>query len=324
MKRILTGIKPTGKIQLGNYFGMIREVINFQDKYEVLLMIADFHAQTVPYQAKDLRYLTYDLAASLLALGVNPQKTILFKQSDVPAHLYLYWVLGCLSYFGELQRMHEFKEQSEKFKKEGVGAGIFMYPVLQAADVLIYNADLVPIGQDQVQHLELTRELARRFNKKFGRIFKIPEIYLHKETAKIMSLNNPFKKMSKSLAEGCLEIFASEKEIKEKILKAVTDSGNEITYDPEKKPGVSNLMIIYKFLTNKSLLEIEQEFANLGYVDFKMKIAEAFLNFFDRARSQKKKINKTYVEKILSQGAKKANQIANQNLAKIVSLVGLK
>lgn len=324
MKRILTGIKPTGEIQLGNYFGMIKNVIEMQDRYEVFLMIADLHAQTVPYNPKELRFLTYELAASLLALGIDPKKTVLFKQSDVPAHLYLYWILGCLAYFGELQLMHEFKEQTERYKKQGVGVGIFMYPVLQAADVLIYNADLVPIGQDQVQHLELTRELARRFNKRFGKIFKIPEIYLKEETAKIMSLNDPTKKMSKSLPEGCLEIFADEKKIREKIKKAVTDSGNEIKYDPQNKPGISNLMIIYKYLTNKTLAEIEQEFFGLGYVDFKEKIIEAFFEYFKKAREKKKKIKKNFIDKVLKEGAKKANKITNQNLEKIIRIVGLK
>lgn len=324
MKRVLTGIKPTGRIQLGNYFGMLKEVLSFQDKYEVLLMIANLHAQTVPYSPRELKFLTYELASSLLALGVNPKKVILFRQSDVPAHLYLYWILSCLSYFGELQLMHEFKEQAEKHKKQGVGVGIFMYPVLQAADVLIYNADLVPIGQDQVQHLELTRELARRFNKRFKKIFKVPEIYIREETAKIMSLNNPLKKMSKSLPEGCLEIFAPEKEIKEKILKAMTDSGSEIKYDPEKKPGISNLMIIYKYLTGKTLPEIEQEFTGLGYADFKEKIFFSFLEYFKEAREKKRKIKKEEVEKILTQGAKKANQLIKENFSRIIKIVGLR
>ncbi|GIW67285.1 MAG: tryptophan--tRNA ligase [Candidatus Parcubacteria bacterium] len=324
MKRILTGIKPTGEVQLGNYFGMIKEVVKLQDKYEVFLMIADLHAQTVPYDPKELKSLTYDLAASLIALGINTKKTVLFKQSDVPAHLCLYWILGCLSYFGELQRMHEFKEKSQRYKKQGIGTGIFMYPVLQAADVLIYNPDLVPIGQDQVQHLELTRELARRFNQRFGKLFKIPEIHLQKETAKIMSLSDPTKKMSKSLPEGCLEIFADEKEIKDKIRKAITDSGNEIKYNPEKKPGISNLMIIYKYLTNKSLTEIEQEFSGLGYSYFKEKIIEAFFEYFKNARDKKEKIKKQEIDKVLIRGAKIANKVANQNLEKILKITGLK
>ncbi|MCS7200945.1 MAG: tryptophan--tRNA ligase [Patescibacteria group bacterium] len=324
MKTILTGIKPSGQIHLGNYLGVIKEIINFQNNYRVLLMIADLHAQTVPYQPSKLRALTYELAASLIALGIDPQKTILFRQSDVPAHLYLYWVLGCLSYFGELQRMHEFKEQAEKFKKEGIGSGIFMYPVLQAADILIYNADLVPIGQDQLQHLELTRELARRFNQRFGRVLKVPEIHLHSETIKIMSLTNPDKKMSKSDPDGCLEIFSSDREIRDKIMKAVTDSEAEIKFKPDIKPGISNLMIIYKHLTNKTLIEIEKEFSGLGYLEFKKSVYEAFMNYFNKARKRKKEISKDYLDRIFAKGAKKANYLANQNLAKILRIVGLR
>ena len=324
MKRILTGIKPTGKVHLGNYFGMIKDLIEMQNKYEVFLMIADLHAQTVPYKPKELKFLTYELASSLIALGIDPKKTVIFKQSDISAHLYLYWILGCLSYFGELQLMHEFKEQAEKYKKQGVGTGIFMYPVLQAADVLIYNADLIPVGQDQIQHLELARQLARRFNKRFKNFFKIPEIYFREETSKIMSLDSPLKKMSKSLPEGCLEIFAPADEIKEKIKKSVTDSGNEIKYDFQNKPGVSNLMVIYKHLTNKTLAEIEQEFIGFGYADFKEKIIEAFFDYFREARDKKKKIKKEKIEKILKTGAQKANRVANQNLDKILKIVGLK
>ncbi|BCX15499.1 MAG: tryptophan--tRNA ligase [Candidatus Parcubacteria bacterium] len=324
MKLVVSGIKPTGRIQLGNYFGMIKEIIAMQDKYKVFLMIADLHAQTVPYKPAELQFLTYELASSLLALGIDPQKTVIFKQSDIASHLYLYWILGCLSYFGELQLMHEFKEQAERYKKQGVGVGILMYPVLQAADVLLYNADLVPVGKDQVQHLELARQLARRFNKRFGQVFKIPEIYLREETAKIMSLDNPYKKMSKSSPEGCLEIFASEKEIKEKIKRAVTDSSNEIKFDPETKPGISNLMIIYKCLTGKVLPEIEQEFFGLGYADFKEKIIEAFFDYFKKAREKKRKISKGMVNKILKEGARQANRIAEKNLKTILKIVGLR
>lgn len=324
MKRILTGIKPSGRVHLGNYLGMIEEVLKFQKNYEVFLMIADLHAQTVPYSPKELREFTIELARSLIALGINTKKVILFKQSDVPAHLYLYWILGCITYIGELERMHEFKEQRERYKKIGVGAGILMYPVLQAADILIYNPDLVPVGKDQIQHLELARELARRFNQKFGKTFKIPEVYVNPETEKIMSLDNPLKKMSKSLPEGCLEIFASEKEIKEKIMKAVTDSEKVIKFDPQKKPGISNLIIIYKYLTKKSIPEIEKEFEGVGYSTLKEKIYQEFLNYFKTAREKYKKINKNYIERILKQGAKKANKFVNKNLAVILKRAGLK
>jgi len=323
MKRVLTGIKPTGEIQLGNYLGMIREIIDMQNKYEVFLMVANLHAQTVPFDPKEIRSLTYELVSSFIALGIDPKKTTIFLQSDIPAHLYLQWILTCISPLGDLMRMHEFKEQSERYKKEGVGAGILMYPVLMAADILIYNADIVPVGEDQRQHLELTRELARKFNRLFGKTFKIPEIYIQKETAKIMSLDNPNKKMSKSLPEGCLEIFADEKIIREKILKAVTDSGKEIKYDPENKPAISNLMTIYKYLTKKTYSEIEEEFKGRGYYEFKQAIIEAFFAYFDKSRKIKKKISKNYVKKILKEGAKKANLVANKTLKIILKKTGL-
>lgn len=324
MKRILTGIKPTGEVQLGNYLGMIKEIIEMQEKYEVFLMIADLHAQTVPYEPKELTRLIYDLGSSLIALGVNPKKLVLFRQSDVPAHLYLYWILGCLASTGDLMRMHEYKEQKERYEKQGIGSGILMYPVLMAADILIYNADMVPVGADQVQHLELARELVKKFNNIFGKTFAIPEIYVRKETAKLMSLDNPRKKMSKSLPSGHLEIFASEEEIRQKIKNAVTDSGKEIKYDPEKKQAISNLTTIYKVLTNKSYNEIENEFKGKGYVEFKEKIADKFFEYFGEAKKLKQKITKSQIDKIFNEGAKKANIIANKNLEIILKKTGLK
>lgn len=323
MKRILTGVKPTGEIQLGNYLGMVKEIIEMQRDNEVLLMIANLHALTTHFNPKEIKKLTYDLVSSFIALGIDPKKTIIFLQSDIPAHLYLQWILCCLSPLGDLMRMHEFKEQSQKYKKESVGAGILMYPVLMAADILIYNADLVPVGEDQRQHLELTRELARKFNKLFGKTFKIPEIYTPIETAKIMSLDNPLKKMSKSLPNGCIEIFGDEKVIKEKIMKAVTDSGREIKYDPQNKPAISNLMTIYKHLTKKTYPEIEEEFNGKGYYEFKKALFTAFMQYFEKARKIKKQITKTYIESILKKGAIKANKIATKNLKIILKKLGL-
>ena len=324
MKRVLTGIKPTGEIQLGNYLSVIRELIGMQNKYEVFLMIADLHAQTVPYSPKRLKFLIYEITKSLIALGIDPKKAIIFRQSDIPAHLYLFWFLTTISYLGELMRMHEFKEQSEKYKKEGVGTGILLYPVLMAADIIIYNADLVPIGEDQKQHLELCRELVRRINKRFNLAFKIPEPYFHQETAKIMSLSQPTKKMSKSIPEGCLEIFSSASEIKKKILSAVTDSGKEIIYDPINKPGISNLMVIYKYLTKKTYAEIEDYFRNKSYYEFKLAIYEEFLNYFREARKKKKMIATNQIERLFKNNAKRVNKIANQNLSIILRKVGLK
>ncbi len=326
MKRILTGIRPTGKIHLGHYLGFIKNLFYFQDKYQTFLMIADLHAQThpFPYHPRELKKNTFELVKDLLALGLNPQKITLFRQADIPAHLYLYWIFGCLTPLGELQRMHQFKEWSQKYNKESIKAGILMYPVLQAADILLYQADLVPVGKDQVQHVEFTREMVKKFNYYFGKTFKLPEVYLEKETEKIMSLTNPTKKMSKSEPEGCLFIFDDEKTIKEKIKKAVTDSGHEIKYDPLNKPGISNLMIIYKTLTQKPLPEIEKEFEGLDYNHFKEKIIEAFFNYFKEARIKRKKLKDKDVLEVLAQGKKKASQIAQKTLTKVLIKVGLK
>jgi len=324
MKRVLTGIKPSGKIHLGNYLGMVRQILDFQEKYETFLMIANHHAQTVPYDPLELKELTFDLVSSLIALGVDHKKTVIFLQSDNPYHTQLSWILGCLTYLGELQRMHEFKEQSERYKKEGVGSGILMYPVLMTADILLYNADLVPVGEDQRQHLELAREIARRFNNRFGKTFKIPEAVILTETHKIMSLDNPQKKMSKSLPQGCLEIFAPKEEIEEKILKAVTDSGNEIKYDPQNKPGISNLMIIYKYLTNKPLAEIEEEFKGISYLEFKKEIIKAFFEKFEEARKIKKKIKKKEILEILNKGKKLSLEASQKIMDIVLKKTGLK
>jgi tryptophanyl-tRNA synthetase len=323
-KRIITGIKPTGEVQIGNYLSVIKNLIEIQDKYEIFFMIANLHAQTVPYNPKELKKLTYNIAKSCIALGMNPKKIVIFRQSDIIYHPYLTWILLCITPLGELQRMHEFKEQSQKYSKEGIGTGILLYPILMAADILIYNPDLVIVGEDQRQHLELTREIARKFNKKFGNLIKIPEFQIREETAKIMSLSNPYKKMSKSEPQGCLEIFAPLSVIKEKILKAVTDSENEIKYDPLKKPAISNLMTIYKYLTNKTYQEIEVEFKNKGYYQFKLSLFNAFVNYFKEARIKFNKIKNSEIEKIFKNSAKKLNKIAYLNLKKIIEKTGLK
>jgi len=323
-KRILTGIKPTGEIQIGNYLSVIKNLIEIQNKYEIFFMIANLHAQTTPYNPKELRKLTYNIAKACISLGMDPKKILIFRQSDIYPHIYLMWILLCITNIGELQRMHEFKEQSQKYNKQGIGAGILIYPVLMAADILIYNPDLVIVGEDQRQHLELTREIARKFNKKFGNILKIPELQINKETAKIMSLSNPYKKMSKSEPEGCLEIFAPLSLIKEKILKAVTDSENEVKYDPIKKPAISNLMTIYKYLSKKTYQEIEKEFRNKGYYQFKLSLFKIFVNYFKDARKKFKNIKDSEIEKIFESSSKKLNKIALFQLKKIIKITGLK
>jgi len=326
MKRILTGIRPTGDLHIGHYLSMISELLQLQESYEVFLMIADLHAQTYPfpYKPKELRENTNNLVASLVALGVDPKRVTIFKQSDVPAHLYLYWILGCLTSIGDLTRMHQFKELQQRFKREFIGAGVLMYPVLQAADVLIYRPDLVPVGEDQIQHLELTRELARRFNTYFGRTFKIPSAYSPKETGRIMSLVNPLKKMAKSEPAGSLFIFDDEQAIRTKISQAVTDSERTIHYDPESKPAISNLMVIYKYVTQKTFTEIEAEFKGKGYSEFKSALTEAFLEFFKLARRRRQAFTKEKIEYLLATGGKKAKREADLTLNLILSRTGLR
>lgn len=323
-KIILTGIRPTGKLHIGHYLGLIRYLVKLQTEYKVFLMIADLHAQSTPFSPKGLRQNTFELVKSLIALGIDSKKTVIFQQSFIPGHLYLYWILSTLAPVGDLMRMHQFKEFSNRYKKEGIFASILMYPVLQAADVLLYLPDLVPVGKDQIQHLELTRELARRFNKKYGKIFKIPEVLTYPETEKIMSLDNPKKKMSKSLPNGALFIFDSKNNIKTKIAKAITDSEAVIRYDPEKKLGISNLMVIYKYLTQKTFSEIENEFTGFGYAVFKEKLIDVFLNYFQEARSKYRKINQLEINRILTKGNKEALRFTNSTLEKILKATGLK
>lgn len=324
-QRILTGIRPTGDLHIGHYLGLIPELLQLQQTHEVFLMIADLHSQTYPfpYKPSQLRQNTFALVASLIALGVDPKKVTIFKQSDVPAHLYLYWILGCLTSLGDLTRMHQFKELQQRFKREFIGAGVLMYPVLQAADVLIYRPDLVPVGEDQLQHLELTRKLARRFNSYFGQTFKVPATYSSKETGRIMSLTNPLKKMAKSEPEGALFIFDEEKNIRNKINRAVTDSGRVVSYNPERQPAVSNLMIMYKYLTRKTLAEVEDEFRHKGYQELKTALAEAFLRFFQSARRRRQALTKTKISRLLTVGQKQANQEAEKTLRQVLARTGL-
>jgi len=325
MKKIFfTGIRPTGKIHIGHYLGLIKWLEKFQLEGDVILMIADLHAQSTPFSPNLLKKNTLTLLRSLIALGIDPKKTIIFQQSKVPAHLYLYWILGTLAPLGDLMRMHQFKEFSQRYEKQGIYSSILMYPVLQAADVLLYQPDIVPVGKDQLQHLELTRELARRFNKRFGNIFKIPDVFVYPETEKIMSLDNPQKKMSKSLPEGALFIFDSLKNIKLKIQKAVTDSETVIRYDPERKPGISNLMTIYKHLTQKTYSEIENEFSGLGYALFKERLIETFWNYFKKARQKYNQLKDEELIKILEKGNKIANKLSQPTLDKVLKLTGLK
>ena len=324
-KRILSGIQPTGTPTLGNYIGAVRNWALLQPDYDCLYMVADLHALTVRQVPAELRRRTRELAALLLAVGIDPQQHILFAQSHVPAHCELSWVLACNAQFGELSRMTQFKDKSAKHP-DNVNGGLFTYPVLMAADILIYNADLVPVGQDQTQHLELARVIANRFNGVYGDTFTLPEGYVPKAGAKIMSLSEPTKKMSKSDTNvNSFVLMNDDKDtIVRKFKRAVTDSEGQVRFDRDAKPGVSNLMVIYSTFTGKSMEEIEAEFDGQGYGAFKPAVGEAVIECLRPIREETERIlkDKAYLESVYKAGAEKASYVANKTLRKVYKKVG--
>ena len=326
-KRILSGIQPTGTPTLGNYIGAVRNWALLQSDYDCLYMVADLHSLTVRQVPADLRRRTRELAALLLAVGIDPKEHVLFVQSHVPAHTELAWVLACNTQFGELSRMTQFKDKSAKHP-DNVNGGLFTYPVLMAADILIYNADLVPVGQDQTQHLEIARDIAGRFNGIYGDTFTLPEGYVPAAGAKIMSLAEPTKKMSKSDTNiNSFILMTDDKDaIVRKFKRAVTDSDTEncVRYDPANKPGVANLMTIYSAVTGKSFDEIEQEFAGKGYGAFKPAVGEAVVETLRPIREEATRIlgDKAYLESVYRAGAQKASYVAEKTLRKVYKKVG--
>ncbi len=325
-KRILSGIQPSGSFTLGNYIGAIRNWSKLQDEFECLYMVADLHALTVRQVPAELRARTKEAAAMLLAAGIRPEESILFVQSHVPAHTQLNWILCCNAQFGELSRMTQFKDKSAKHP-DNVNGGLFTYPALMAADILVYNADLVPVGQDQTQHLELARTVANRFNNLYSPTFTLPEGYVTKEGAKIMSLTDPEHKMSKSDPNpNSFILMQDDKDtIIRKFKRAVTDSEGSIRYDAENKPGVSNLMRIYQVFTEKDLAEIEREFDGKGYADFKLAVGEVVADALSPINAEYSRIlaDKAYIDSVLVEGAKNASRLANRTLTKVYKKVGL-
>lgn len=323
-KRILSGIQPTGTFTLGNYVGAVRNWDALQDDYECVYMVANMHAITVRQTPADLRRQTREAAALLLACGIDPAKSVLFVQSHVPAHAELSWVLGCNCPFGDLTRMHQFKEKSAKHP-EDINAGLFTYPVLMAADILLYNADLVPVGVDQKQHLELARNIAQRFNFVYGDTFVVPDGYFNKTGAKIMSLQEPDKKMSKSdtNVNSFVLMLDDPDTIVRKFKRAVTDSDGCVRAAQEK-PGVTNLMSIYSVFTGKDFAAIEHEFEGRGYGEFKMAVAQSVIDVFAPIQAEYKRIlaDKTYLDGVLTQGAQQATAMAERTLRKVYKKVG--
>lgn len=326
MKRLVSGIKPTGELTLGNYIGSIRQFIAMQKEYESLIFVADLHALTVYNDPQILNERIKKLVAVYLACGLNPEETTIFLQSENLYHTALSWVLECNSHIGELNRMTQFKDKSQGKNNESISCGLYTYPVLMASDILIYDADVVPTGIDQKQHVELARNIAERFNNKYGRIFKIPEPVIPEVGAKIKDLQNPTKKMSKTEEnpKGYILLLEDPEIARKKIMSAVTDSESVVRYDEENKPGISNLMTIYSSLTNKSFKEIEAEFVGCNYGTFKTKVADAVVELLANIQSKYNEIvNSDLVNKVLDEGIKKVLPLSKNKLTEVYQKIGL-
>ena len=324
MKRLLTGLQPTGVITLGNYIGAIKQMVEYQNDYESYIFVADLHSLTVLNDENNIKENTKSLIALYLACGIDPKKNTIFIQSDNEYHTNLAWILECHTYFGELSRMHQFKEKSKK--NTNFSAGLFTYPVLMAADILLYDTDLVPVGIDQKQHVEIARDIAIRFNKKYGETFTVPDCLITKSGTKIMDLVTPDKKMSKSAENkrGVIYLLDSESDIRKKIMSAVTDMEAHVHFDPEKQPGISNLMTIMASLTGKSFEQIEKEFEGKGYGVFKPAVGEAVIETLRPIREEASRIikDKAYLESVYKDGAARASRVADKTLYKVYKKVG--
>ncbi len=324
-KRVFSGIQPTGGIHLGNYLGAIRNWVSQQDLYDNIFCIVDLHAMTLPYDAKGLRARNLELASILLAAGIDPKRSILFVQSDVREHTELTWVLTTMATFGELSRMTQFKEKSKG--SDRVGAGIFVYPTLMASDILMYDTDLVPVGEDQKQHIELTRDVAIRFNNIFGEAFVVPEPDIKPVGARIMSLEDPTKKMSKSDPSPAsrIELHDSPSEIRKKIRRAVTDSGAEVRYDEESKPAISNLLTIYSLMSGRSIPEIEEQYTGKGYGAFKGELADLVVEQLAPLQQRLRELTEapSEVVRILGEGAAQARDMASAKMERVRELTGV-
>lgn len=325
-KTLLSGIQPSGDLHLGNYLGAVRNWAALPDEFNCFYFMADLHTLTVRQNPAELRRRSTTQLAQYIACGLDPEKNVLFLQSHVHEHAELGWILNCYTMFGELNRMTQFKDKCAK-NADNINGGLFTYPSLMAADILLYQADYVPVGEDQKQHCELTRDIANRFNNLYGETFKVPEPYIPKVGARIMSLGNPTSKMSKSDPAGCVFLMDSPEEISRKFKRAITDSDTErcVRYDPENKPGVANLMNIYASVTGKSFDEIESEFAGKGYGVFKPAVGDAVIETLRPIREEAERIlaDKAYLKQVYTDGAMKASSVARKTLRKVYKRVGL-
>ena len=328
MKRVLSGIQPTAEsLHLGNYLGAVKQWVALQDGNDAFYCIVDLHALTVEPEPAALRRRTLASAAQLLALGLDPKKCTLFVQSHIAEHNQLGWIMECLTGFGEASRMTQFKDKSQKTGADRTVVGLFTYPMLQAADILLYQANQVPVGEDQRQHIELTRDLAQRFNTKYGQTFTVPDAHILKAAAKINDLQEPTAKMSKSATSnsGVIDILDSTDINIKKIKSAVTDTGKEIKFDEKNKPGISNLLTIHSALSGKSIPDLESEFSGKGYGDFKSAVAEVVTSYFEPVRKRAKELlaDEAELVKILHLGRDKAETVASATVAKVYEALGL-
>ena len=328
MSRILSAIQPSGTLTIGNYLGALKNFVKLQDEHECFFFIVDQHAITVPQDRLELRKKIKELTALYLACGLDPEKATIFVQSEVPAHTQLAWMLTCNTSMGELERMTQFKDKSQKqsAKGQGIGVGLFMYPVLMAADILLYDVDFVPVGDDQKQHLELTRDLAERFNNRFGETFKIPEPLIAKTGARIMSLQEPTKKMSKSddNARNFILMTDEPNVIRKKIKSAMTDSDGIIAFDRENKPGISNLLEIYSTITGESIDSLVARYDGAGYGTFKSDLAEVVVAELEPIQQRMKELlNSPIIDEVLDRGAEQANKLAFKKVKKVEHKMGL-
>ena len=321
--KIFSGIRPTGDIHIGNYLGAIKQWVELQKSNNCVFCIVDWHAIVTPYEPSKIMEHIYDLAIAYITAGIDYKKNVFFVQSQVKEHVELAWLLGSITPTGELFRMTQYKEKSKDLKAN-VAAGLLNYPILMAADILLYQTDVVPVGHDQIQHVEFARELARKFNKKFGKVFTMPKPYISKSGARIKSLQDPRKKMSKSgNPKGCIGLFDSPQTIKARVMAAVTDTGKEIKYSPVKKPGISNLLTIYALFSNQSIKEIEKQFQEKGYAEFKKSLAYLLIESLKPFRKAKKELSREQLQKILDNGAKRARKIAQETIVRARKNMGL-
>jgi tryptophanyl-tRNA synthetase len=325
--RVLSGIQPTAdSFHFGNYLGALRQWVHLQEDHQPFFFIADMHAITVEQDPKVLRERCLRAAAQLLAMGVDPERSAIFVQSQIPAHAQLGWVLQCLTGFGEARRMTQFKDKSAKGGEGAASVGLFTYPILQAADILLYRPHYVPVGEDQRQHLELTRDLAQRFNHRYKKTFRLPEPYILKSTAKITDLQDPTSKMSKSASSpgGIVEMLDDPRVSAKKIRSAVTDSGSEVRFDPEGKPGISNLLTIHAALTGESITALEEQYAGRGYGDFKKDLADIVVDVVTPFRDRTLELldDQAYLTDVLGRGHEQANAVAEATLRDVFARVG--